>query len=376
MTHVFKQAVNGPATHVLVIGVGAYAHLIGGTGPLLKDEHGSLGQLSSPPISARKIADWFVDHHRHPDKPLASLRLLLSEPQASPYRGHVVDVASIALIEKEILAWKAAGDQNAENLLLFYFCGHGLGSGSDMALLASDFGENPNNPMDGALDLRRLALGMLGRCEAKHVVYFVDACRMSNELTDEGDFWGRVPVGPKKPKSGRQGPIFNSTLLGDKAYSKRDQPSYFTQALLHGLDGAGADNSEGDWRVSTTQLKRAIDGFIQRRVEAGTMSLQIAPASNLTSFDLHYLPGEPLVPVFVECRPDAANGLARFACKTNGVLLHERAPDSSRWELVLGVGTYSFEASFEQVAPNYRKAVEPSVMIHPPHKVVPLKVQP
>lgn len=74
----------GPATHAIVIGVGAYPHLIGGAGPLTNRNEG-MAQLSSPPLSARALAEWLIESLHDPSKPLATVALLLSESDPRPF---------------------------------------------------------------------------------------------------------------------------------------------------------------------------------------------------------------------------------------------------------------------------------------------------
>ena len=74
---VHDAAVAGPATHALVIGVGDYPHLNGGT-KKRTDQHDGMEQLTSPPISARQFASWLLSdpttltnrlrasRHKHP----------------------------------------------------------------------------------------------------------------------------------------------------------------------------------------------------------------------------------------------------------------------------------------------------------------------
>ena len=74
MTLVFQSpdGLEGARTHVLVIGVGRYPHLKDGSGRVLENHYG-LGQLTSPPLSAAAIADWFVGApFRNPAAPLGS----------------------------------------------------------------------------------------------------------------------------------------------------------------------------------------------------------------------------------------------------------------------------------------------------------------
>ena len=46
-----------PATHAIIIGVGEYAYLSGGSSGRVTDLHGGLQQLSSPPKSAKAFAE-------------------------------------------------------------------------------------------------------------------------------------------------------------------------------------------------------------------------------------------------------------------------------------------------------------------------------
>ncbi len=66
----------GPGTHALVIGVGGYPHLDGGTGTLIEDplQYGNLGQLTSPPRSALAFANSLYESvHANWKAPLATI---------------------------------------------------------------------------------------------------------------------------------------------------------------------------------------------------------------------------------------------------------------------------------------------------------------
>jgi hypothetical protein len=71
-----ERAVRGPATHAIVIGVGKYDHLPGGGGTPVRRPEG-MRQLTSPPASARRFAEWLISGLNYPPKPLASVALLL-----------------------------------------------------------------------------------------------------------------------------------------------------------------------------------------------------------------------------------------------------------------------------------------------------------
>lgn len=376
---VHRSVHQGPATHVLAIGVGRYPHLIGGDDARLP-EHQGLGQLTSPPASARLVARWFAESFHNPARPLGSVRLLLSEADGAPFvhptTGEALPVpaATVPGVEAAFKAWMADGDTSPENLLIFYFSGHGLANGPYTALLAEDFGRDPNNALDGAVDFYRNRLGM-SRCKARQQLYLVDACRTGAAMTRySADYAGRVFVQPSATAGGVQRPVLYSTLAGEQAYGRAGEPSHFAEALIAALRGAGGDRSQGDWRVRTSTLHLAIEAHIARRVRAGLATAQIPPAEDLTTFDVHHLTSPPDVPVIVSCRPRAALEVARLRCLSSGALLHERPPAAAEWEIALRVGDYDFEASFD--AGTFVSARRDGEYVYPPELNVPLEVSP
>lgn len=370
-----------PATHVLVIGVGSYPHLKGGAAhdPAVST-HG-MGQLTSPPLSARTIADLFSLLH-HPKKPLGTVALLLSEDTPGTYASPGSSGAPVpveeATADNVVIAlkeWKARGDESPDNQLIFYFCGHGQSAGEEMVLLLRDFAADTDNVYDGALDVNHLRLG-LEQCAAREQVFFIDACRQYPEdVAFGGGFTARTPFRATPPQGGlatRQFPTFYSTLEGFAAGGDIAAPSYFAQALAKGFSGAGATDSEGNWRVTTTQLQSALDFLLLRALSQGFRPRQVPGNSNITTFDLHHL-DEPIVPVVVGCRPDRANGEATFSCrgKPEDGLPLERPPSNEDWDLDLPAREFTFEARF--VSGRYQS--EPhSRIIRPAYQRITLEV--
>jgi len=119
---------NSPAaaTHAIVIGVGDYPHLLGGSKTLSASNDG-MGQLSSPPISARAFAKWLITSYWNPDKPLDTVALLLSESSASDFENPETAAritparASYDQVELAIQDWARRGAENPDNLLIFIF---------------------------------------------------------------------------------------------------------------------------------------------------------------------------------------------------------------------------------------------------------------
>lgn len=379
---VFKRKVKGPATHAIVIGVGHYPYLQGGGRKQFRGSPG-MGQLKSPPPSARAMARWLVEEYEHPDKPLASLSLLVSDAADSAFEFRVgkklksvaAAPATMPEVDAAVRAWRKAGHRNPDHLMLFFFCGHGIAHGPYLSLLLSDFGANPEAPLYGAVDFRRLWLGM-DECAAREQCYFVDACRVGSELLARSEGFAGLPiiqnVAGATNVTGRlrQAPVFHSTLSGGQAYAKSGEPSLYTKALLEALAGAGCDvDEDGKWRVHTNQLNGALGSIMLDASKRLRVSqLQIPPAEGLTTFNLNVV-ASPLVPVIVTCRPDTFNDKATLSCR-NGSLQRMRKPGKETWRLKLPVDTYDFVARIDTL--NYSR---PKVEVRPPFPRVNLDIK-
>ncbi|MEV4331688.1 caspase family protein [Streptomyces sp. NPDC049597] len=351
------------STHALVIGVGAYTHLDGGKSPT--DHPGAVGmrQLSSPPLSARAFATWMIDAYHDRGRPLGSLALLLSEADPAPFvhprtqTAHVVEAATIDNIVHAVTEWKERGDHD-EARLVFYFCGHGVSLGFDTSLLAADMFADRNSPLNGALHFEALHRG-LNSCRAAQQVFFVDACRAGSDRLDKlvgRDVLGRVPVAGNLRPAGfvpREHAVIYATLHGEESFARTGTVSLFTDALLRSFDGAGSENTEDRvWRVTTDTLKRAVGRFMREPSFAGTLAGAAVPVSPESfDFDFHELQAEPIVPVYIGCRPKEDNARAEFTCRRHGQEERRRPPpapgeepDLSEWALFLPFGRYQVEA--------------------------------
>lgn len=352
-----------PATHALVIGVGDYPHLLGGSSPNQCANTEGMSQLSSPPVSARRIAEWLLRDYHFAEKPLGSLALLLSEGPPKPFAvpgsnaQGLVEVADSANVVKAVTEWERRANTHEDNRTIFYFCGHGTSLGMDMALLLSDFCANPQRPLTGALDFAQLKNGMRPT-RASEQIYFVDACRAGTDtLIEAQESAGQIPLqGAARPADlpDLLAPVFYSTLGGAQAYGVPEAPSLFTAALLRALAGAAGDDSSGVWQIDTTSMKRAIDHFMREPIDAGEQTaVQIPPTSDLVTFELHRFAIPPKAPVYVRCSPTNAIATASLSCIRNGRVVGERPADSvdpekpdRDWVVDVEPGQYEFRASF------------------------------
>jgi Caspase domain len=346
------------ATHAIVIGVGDYPHLPRGSSKQKTKDHEGMPQLTSPPISARKFAAWLIRSFEHPEKPLATVSLLLSERKPKPFvnprtnKSWNVALAGTDNVLNALWEWNDRGNRSPENLLLFFYSGHGLAAGRSMSLPLADYGAGRLSVLDGALDLNRFLSGM-EKCRASEQCFFVDACRTESEmLTNAEGAAGRFPVTPGSQRNTEwpklRAPVFYSTTKGYKAYSEPNKPSIYTTALLDSLQDLAAEDSTGDWRVSTDRLQTAVRHLIERRVHEWE-NLAPPTVNGAVNVQLNRLNTPPRGLVYVKTDPPAALRKMSLECLLGGSPVQPtRVDDPNKAELVLQLptGHYDFIATF------------------------------
>lgn len=324
-----RRSIDGPATHALVIGVGDYPAAMGRFG---------ISRIASPPRSALALTQWLSDRYQNPEAPLATIELV-----ASP-----ADVPTIAAIERKILDWAQRCDTDPGNIALFYFCGHGLARGEDLALLADDFGAaGPFNPLAEALALEELCLGM-ERCRAQRQCFLIDCCRNEDPslVAYQGPF-GQVPLAPgpllARPRP-RDYSVYFAAGAGQAAFGPNAGTSVFTTALLEALDGLGAasdDDSDPRWEVTTLGLQQALVDIMRRaQARAGAPVQEPKLGGKSGEWLLHVAAEAPKVPVVIGCDPEQDNARAAMRVLRGGALVESRMPTENNWELSLPAAIY------------------------------------
>lgn len=385
----------GAGTHVIIIGVGQYPHLPGGSGPLLAlAQAENLGQLDSPPRSARALARWFLERFHHPQRPLRSLRVLTSGDDdpirflPDGDRGRVTDEpaavevqplpATMTNVTEALVAWRERGEQDPDAVLLFFFSGHGLGLGADVSLLLRDFGARNTNPLAGAIDFRALR-NATQVARASRQCWFVDACRVESPMLQNAGSYRGNPVfqpGPRLHAEPCLSTVFHSTLRGRQAYGRPGNVSLFTELLLEALEGGGASDLDGDgtYHVTPLQLQSVLGETLDRAARRHG-ALQIPVADGLSKeFEIHTLTGPPIVPTFVRCDPPAAHLVATLACRSGDRVEQRPAPEDADWSPRLQSGSWDFEASFPDGVP-WRRGSTTRVVL-PPFRNIVLPVTP
>jgi hypothetical protein len=341
---------NPKAIHAVVIGVGEYPWLIGGNQPTFAKAAG-MGQLTSAPASAREFARWFLADLSHPELSDRTLDLLLSDAQGDTFTdaggvAHQIERATMANVKKAVLAWAARGNADPDSILLFYFCGHGLGKGKQTVLLMEDFGSlNDTQSLQLAVDFDQMYWGA-DQCAARRQCFFVDACRVGtpfalNTLNYFGDPILIPSANALDPP--RSAPVFYAAVPGTSAYGRSGQASFYTQSLLKSFAGSGADDTTGVWRVATDGINSGILPHLRRAVSNTAAQGQLSQADALTlPFVLHELSMPPVVPVEVTCAPSTYNATAQLSVSGAGAPLMLPSVAEGTWGLELTLGTYQF----------------------------------
>ncbi len=267
----FDSGQAGPGTHALIIGVGGYPHLEGGTGTLIEDplRYGNLGQLASPPRSALAFRNCLYESaHSAWKAPLATIEVLISPTPGDPEPsrpGSAFRDASIDGIQEAFDRWKDRCDSDPHNVAIFYFCGHGL-EGEEQILLASDFGRFPNNHFRGAFTFDFTRKGFL-QCLPETQCFFIDACREVAPGVVVG--LSRVTAEPLiRPHAyGLRRCKYDLTLQSsapfERAFAPVGEVSYFTTALTSALKGAAASTDDsGDLVIRTDGVSSCIDELL------------------------------------------------------------------------------------------------------------------
>ena len=352
MIQEFNTGKAGPKTHVLLIGVGGYPFLKGGVTPVpqVAEAANLLGQLTSPVVSIetlyRKILEY--DNNNEWTKPLGSVDILLTPSPGSPPINIAAGIenASLDHIKDAYDSWKARCDTHIDNVALFYYCGHGAEKDNQF-LLADDFGKRPQNPWAGAFnfDLTRAAFKS---CKAQTQLFFVDACRqITSDMLEEN-----LQVRPlENPSYLKSDSFYNMTLKaaasGESAYGRKNEPTYFTQAVISGLDGLVARKENNQWLIETGSLCWNIYNLLEL-INPSQSFKQRCQAIGGGPIDIIRRNNAPNAWLEISCNPDNALPAAELACLDRNLSVKEqRQPKPELWKINLKAGFYILRATFQ-----------------------------
>jgi hypothetical protein len=386
-------------THALVIGVGAYPHLLGGA--LFAAQPAAmalgLGQLTCSVAAARAITDWLLTSFDNAERPLASVELLLSpgiytpSDAAADMLGIVhgsslpVETATLANVQAAFNRWLARC--NHDRLLdpfgvafgdtaFFFYSGHGLEREVSL-LLPEDFGVDPNVPFARAIDLTTTHRRM-GQCKADLQCWFVDACRETPiELLTSQDKPGVTLKGDNgDPFLLRDAPIYQAAAEGRQAFGPADKPTFFTEQLITCLNGLGADRKVGGrWRVTTQSLRAGLNAAVDRLPPVNGKRVTCDSGSGKSNFtrEIHFASDPVRVLAKVFCEPLDAQPLADLYLKdAHGMMIPRGARDPRPWVVEVNAGAYRPGATFD--AGGRPDTVGEETLLFPPDNPLPLSV--
>jgi hypothetical protein len=372
-----------PGTHVIIIGVGHYAFGKNGASGNSNTIIDDLNQLTSPPLSAVAIADWFIESFRNGAKELASVSMLISDDTVKDYTPNpapgVVNkapatgaaagtfsppVADLAAVKAAALEWSQRLKANRDNMAVFYFCGHGVSSGQEAALLLRDFGD-PGRDFEGAIDVNVL-LGTMKNSPAVQQLFLFDCCRtVADDLYKNQPTIGSrilsIPAQNRGHSTPEQQFILFPSLDGEEAFGVKGQKTVFTRSIIDALSFAAADFSTGTWWTTTGNLLTAVDRLVRSRVPASHVNRSKPNSPNATSFDVNEIDAPAKARSFVTLSDLAHWGKATIQCVEPGTGRVERTIDTSTVTsekcglFELDAGRWRFEGTLAQQPPSIRQ---------------------
>jgi hypothetical protein len=243
--------------HALVIGVSKYDYLPGGAGPVTdKALLAGLGQLSAAATAATRIANWLRDNFEYPNVQLGSVRLLASpSPGELPLAGGAnPPPATSDEVKKALTRWRRDARGTPGNITLLFVAGHGIQTSNEGGiLLLQDVGHPDSEPLDRALDVAAIRLGMVADPTDPETstppvqYYFYDACRVQpaglpNYQELKAGIGSDIPRGPA--------PDMSWVLWGSRSrdYALADpetKTTLFSKALIDCLESRAPADKDG-----------------------------------------------------------------------------------------------------------------------------------
>ena len=358
MTLVVNNQTDGPSTHVLIVGVGSYPHY-----PSYKPGVNTVGQIDSAERGAQHVAVWFRDLFHNPERPLATVRLLLSNDQNNTwYMGgnQQVEVANSQNFKNAYDNWMAGATAQPGSTLVFYFSGHGMASLEQQSLVLEDFNQSTSRPMDGAIEYATLEQGVQTQSNASHAWFFLDTCRTGTvKDVAKGQFGQSVdhrstslarPAGPRII-------TVNSTLPGNSAIGLPGIPSVFSEALVAAFQSnAFTNRATRLWACVPDLILDALTGQLERIQLKGQFSAAELPQPTVnmqhSRVPLHFLPigSKPRMLVSISCDPATDNQTHAMYWQQAAVPVQQAAAPTVRpangqvWQTELEPGSYDFGA--------------------------------
>ena len=307
----------GPAAHVLVVGVAAYQS------PKYKKV------LQTATISARAVADWFVDGAKarfaNPACGLGSVALLLSETAGvanALYAGGEIPRATFANAKAALRDWVERINTHKDNLAILYVASHGESFLNRTAFLLEDYGIDSLDATAGMVEIEQLVGALENAIPVAQLLLF-DCCRdaTSAELPWNEAIGNKLIALKRRPDDHgepRKQWVICSTSLGRYAGGLATGATLFNMALIEALNGVASDTSTEGWPVRPGLLVDKIDRILalHRLPDERAQT----PAGRMAgSFDITF-PGElKEVPIYITLNDPAEWPGSTINVRINGI---------------------------------------------------------
>lgn len=316
-----------------------------------------MGQIDSAECGAQHIANWFIDHFHNPERPLSSMRLLLSNEQgnvwASTKGPQQVEAATAVNFVTSYDEWLQTAIADPGSIQVLYFAGHGIGTMNEHSMICADYNAVEARHMEGAIDFNNVLWTTSTKSKASNVWIFVDSCRVTDlPQVINGEYGRKVDMrtGPLGRVGGPKISTIFATAPGGEAHGNPGQPSFFAEAIAKAFQLNAFDRRNGrHWGCFTDIAFKAISKQLERIYlrEDIDLATQGAPEHWNADSDtfLHCLPPErlPKLMVDISCKPDTDNASHTIFWKQDGEE-NIQAPKGQVWRTELTPGNYYFGA--------------------------------
>lgn len=365
-------------THVLIVGIGAYTHLIGGTDQA--DNPLCMEQLSSPAVSARAMINWFLGPildaaapgFRNQASPLLSLEALIASEQPEvvqsidgpvPLDGGRLDEVRVAYER-----WRTRLIAHPGSTGIFYFCGHGL-SATQQYALCQDLLCNEGVPYEKVFEIEGTLHSLCKEAADCDIHFWFDACRTIEPalLFGPGRPYPLRQLDPLKPSVERSHSLLQATGTGMPAFSKKEKPSRFTQALLNSLSGyAGASRPGNRWEVGSAELHKSVGAFLAAENKSAKRKQSCAHETWGEGNAIVELDGPPKVKLFLDLSPEAMKPHGQlFYQQCNGAA-QKSVHQCSAGSLCVDIDAGYYNLGAEATQGQFQPKVYSNQMVSPP----------
>jgi hypothetical protein len=367
-----------PGTHVLIIGIGAYTHLT--NGPQEAANTFDMGQLSSPPVSAKAMIDWFLGPLLDPNapgfrnltSPLLSVEALIAADQPvtvqAPSGPVPLDGARLDQVRAAYNQWRQRLIAQPGSIGIFFFCGHGV-SGVHQYALCQDFLSDDAVPLEKSFNVDATLQALGKEAQDSDLHFWFDACRIVEPslFYDAGKPYGLRHLNPLQATVERSHSFLRATGDGMAAFAKNGKPSRFTQALLNSLSGyAGTSRPGNRWEVGASELHVAVGKFLEFENKSAQRRQSCAHDVYAGGNAIVELAGPPKVRLSLNLKPEEMRAFGQlFYQQCDGAAEKSVHPCiDGELRVDIDVGYYNLGAEAPQG--QFQPTVHPHQLVSPP----------